>query len=429
MRTRPYSLLVVFVLMVFAVTMYVRVQAAPQAVTVAVSPTTSTVYPGQQFVIQVLVQGSGAAVGADMWLYFDPALLEVVTVTDGGALDVRLGLTIDNTNGVVKYGAGTFGAPVAAPFVLATIVFRAKGPLGTSDLTLDAAHTDVQGESGSILGGLIHGRVNVVAPPTATPTPTATSTPTITPSPTRTPTPTPSPSPSPTSTPTVTPTATATPTPQPVRICALVFNDVNRNGIRDDDEEQLAGALVRLYTVERALIAQDRTSSDRLTCFSDLPAGTYILEEENPPAYTSTTPDMWGLYLSPGAEITVLFGDVAEYGLVEGVLYEDANDNGVQDPGERPIPDARVVLQETTFASQRARPAQTRYETITDALGRFTFDQVAFGTYTLYAEEVPAGYLPPPPTIVQVSQTSPEVYTEVPAPPVRARLYMPWLTE
>lgn len=378
--------------------------------TVAVRPSYVLVHPGQQFSIQIRIEGTGTVVGADMWLHFDPTLLTAVTVIDGGALDVRLGQAIDNTNGVVKYGAGTFGAGVQPPFTLCTIVFRAKGPLGTSNLTLDAGHTDVQGPSGSILGGLVHGRVNITPAPTATATPTSTATPL----PTATPTPT--------GTPTPTPTPTATPTPLPVHICALVYNDLDANGFRDRDEPLVEGATLRLYTRDRNLIAEDTSRDTGPLCFPDQEAGVYILSEENLPGYRSTTADVWGLYLDAGADALVEFGDVPEYGSVRGVLFEDANDNGRQDAGERVVPGARLRLE--GIGSGRGR-LQGRYETQTDARGRYTFDQVAFGAYTLSVVETPPGYLLPAPTTVNVTKRRPAVQVDLPAPPAAFHTYVP----
>ena len=387
----------------------------PEAVNVAVRPATLYVYPGQVFDVRVQLEGSGGVVGADMWLRFDTTYLKALAVYDGGALPVQLAASVDNTTGVVKYGAGTFGSPVNAPFTLAIVRFQAKGPLGNTNLVLDPAHTDVQGTSGSLLGALVNGTVHIVPAPTPTPTPTVT------------PTPTPTATPSPTPTRTPTPTPTATPTPLPVQVCAFAFLDENRDGRPQGDEPLLAGASVRLYQgpPPGTLVEERTTTTAGPTCFEPQPAGFYTVQEVNPPGYISTSPDWWGLYLAPGAQVTLAFGDVPEGAVVRGVLFVDEDGDGVQDAGEPGIPDALVVLEGD---GQRERYLAARWETRTDAQGQFAFTGVTPGSYTLTAVEVPPGYLPPPPQQVEVQSGAAEVTVEAPAPAPRYRVYVPRVT-
>ena len=404
------------------------------AVTVAVRPGNITVYPNGQFDIRIRVEGSGVATGADMWLHFDPHFLQAVSITDGGALDVRLAASIDNSGGVVKYGAGTFGNGVNAPFTLCNIRFRAKGVTGTSTLLLDSTHTDVQGVSGSILSGRSNGTVHVIPFPTATPTPTKTPIPPPTATPTVTPTPTITP------TATSTPTATPTETPIPAQICAFAFADSNGDGVQQPEESLLAGATVHLLNNMQTVIDEQMTNADSPICFRSQPPGTYILTETNPAGYTSTTPDMWGLYLNAGSEALIAFGDILAVtptqtptatptpanGTLKGTLYEDLNGNGVQDANESGIPGAHLALQSQ---NQRPRFVANRLasqEAITDDSGKFIFADVPFGTYTLRVTEVPPGYLPPLGDIpIQVTREQAQANMNVAAPPVRQNLFFP----
>jgi cyclophilin family peptidyl-prolyl cis-trans isomerase len=64
--------------------------------------------------------------------------------------------------------------------------------------------------------------------------------------------------------------------------------------------------------------------------------------------------------------------------VLSGFVYDDANGNGVFDPGELPIPGVSVTLQGTT-----AQGAPVSIATTTDGNGQYIFYQVSPGTYTL----------------------------------------------
>ncbi len=379
-----------------------------QGVNVMVWPANITVHPDQTFTVSVRVTGNGAVVGADMWLHFDPVYFQALAISDGGALPVRLAGSIDNKSGIVKYGAGTFGAPVSAPFTLCYIRFHARSMLGTSNLVLDSGHTDVQGESGSLLSGLGNGTVHVVPlpPPTPTPTPTPPRLPTMTPTPT--------------------PTTTPTPTPPSVHICVQVFSDLDRDGQKEEGEPLLEGVRVFLKQGKYPWtpVEERRTQAERATCFSEQLAGTYIVEEQNPPGYVSTSPDIWGLVLKPGAEILLAFADAPTKGHIYGVLFEDVDGDGVQGGDERPIPHALLRLREAK-AHLRLVQEGNIWETITDEEGKFEFDGLPFGAYLLEIVSVPPGFLRPgAPVALEVGPTTPEVNMPLGLAPAKACIYI-----
>ena len=144
--------------------------------------------------------------------------------------------------------------------------------------------------------------------PLATATPTPTSTPTRTPTPTATPTRTATP----TNTPTATATPTATPSPTPVvgGIQGTVWHDRNRNGARDSGEATLAGALVTLRHGGSTL-GQVTTTADGSYGFGSLtPGQSYSVEETDPPAFSSTTPNQVVVPIVAGTTAVVDFGDI-----------------------------------------------------------------------------------------------------------------------
>ena len=127
----------------------------------------------------------------------------------------------------------------------------------------------------------------ILLPPTATPTATATSTPTSTPTPTQ--------------------------TPSPGRIEGKAWHDMDGDGIMDTGEPGLAGASIRLCDgedPERRLIAPTLvTGTDGAFHFAGLTAGRYVLAEENPSGYVSTTSDTVDVWVLSGATIRYSFGD------------------------------------------------------------------------------------------------------------------------
>lgn len=141
----------------------------------------------------------------------------------------------------------------------------------------------------------------VLTPPTPTPVP-PTPTPRFTPTPTITPTPTHTP------TPVATATPTPTPTPQTGSICASAYNDLNGDGLRDPDEEPLAGAVITVADA-RHTVGVHTTEGGGPFCFDGLLPGNYFVSELNPPGYESTTVDKWGVAVLPGSSIDIEFGD------------------------------------------------------------------------------------------------------------------------
>ena len=173
-------------------------------------------------------------------------------------------------------------------------------------------------------------------PASATPTPTATNTPTATPTPTntstatQTPTHTLSATNTATATQTATRTATATPTPTATgtlephtvgSLSAFVWEDLNRNGVRDGDEPPLAGAQIEVFQPETAFspgaassslgapIASCTTDATGLCAF-ELGAGAYVVTETNPEGFGSTTSDSFAVEVLAGEVTEVFFGDV-----------------------------------------------------------------------------------------------------------------------
>lgn len=116
------------------------------------------------------------------------------------------------------------------------------------------------------------------------------------------------PTPGPTPTPTL---ALPTPTPKPGsgNLCLLLFNDVNGDSIRQDDEPSIPDGAIsfgnRAGTVSKAITTG--TGLDP-TCFEELPEGEYTISAAVPEGYNTTTATSFDIGLRGGDAIYVNFG-------------------------------------------------------------------------------------------------------------------------
>ncbi len=116
-----------------------------------------------------------------------------------------------------------------------------------------------------------------------------------------------------TPTPTPTPTPTVTPTPSPTpswgTIRGRVFIDVNHNGIEDEGEPGLAGALVRVLKGGSQLAGEVTTGENGQFLFTNLEPAYYVVTESPPPGYDTTTGRVRWFILEAGQTIEVKFGE------------------------------------------------------------------------------------------------------------------------
>ena len=126
----------------------------------------SDVIAGQEFEVQVTVNAGplNPVDTAQVYLDFNTAKIEVVSVKAGSRLRYVLQNKTSERSGRIGFAAGTTGAAQVAPFVLCTVTFRAEGLDGRGDATIGFAplraprHTkaihrglDVTGDLGSLL--------------------------------------------------------------------------------------------------------------------------------------------------------------------------------------------------------------------------------------------------------------------------------------
>lgn len=119
-----------------------------------------------------------------------------------------------------------------------------------------------------------------------------------------------SPTPGPSPTPTVA-LPTATPLPGKGKICVLLFEDTNGNGLPEDTELSLPGGAVSLTDkLGKVSKTSKTTPDDRETplCFEDVPEGDYNITVAAPQGYNPTTANTYALKLRAGDTSTLDFG-------------------------------------------------------------------------------------------------------------------------
>lgn len=197
---------------------------------------------------------------------------------------------------------------------------------------------------------------------------------------------------------------TTPPPPQPGSIGDMVFEDKNKNGLKDSGENGLDGVQVDLYMYNNGSPEwqkQMQTNGSGKYKFSDLVPGTYQIKFTSPDGYEFTqlvglqddddnsdadktnngkTKDIAlaegqdrvnidaGFYVKEAPPAT---GSIGDY------VWDDDNGNGIQDEsGNAGIKDVKVELY------SRSGDVDTYVtETKTNGSGQYKFDKVSAGTY------------------------------------------------
>jgi hypothetical protein len=176
----------------------------------------------------------------------------------------------------------------------------------------------------------------------------------------------------------------------------LVFDDANMDGIQDADESGLPGVSVELFDCGGNLLASTSTDDQGAYQFADLDAGDYSLQFHAPDGFLPS-PQNAGSDDGFDSDANPLDGSVACFSLAAGdtindidagfyidpppiqrgsigdFVWEDLNDDGIQDPSEPGVPGIVVNL----FACDGSPVAAT----VTDGSGLYLFDSLLPGDY------------------------------------------------
>jgi protocatechuate 3,4-dioxygenase beta subunit len=180
----------------------------------------------------------------------------------------------------------------------------------------------------------------------------------------------------------------------------FVWEDKNYNGLQDEAETGIAGVEVQLLSNTGTTLQTTLTDMQGKYSFNQLPANDYRLyfrpDEDYLPTYRRPQPaglvSVIGLdgktdlksYTAPGTYSQEDAG-FFRYACVGDYVWEDLNGDGIQDAGEPGIPGLEVLLEGTAGDG-----TQIFRITVTDASGKYSFDKLLPGTYTIKVN-LPAG--------------------------------------
>lgn len=221
--TRPWLALVAITILLVASPAF-----AQSGTVVRVSPAAVAEQVNATFTVSINAENVANLTAFEVHLQFNPAVLEVLQVTNGGfvAADFVAQNVFDNTAGTIDYAVAQMNRPPAqGSGTLLTVTFRAKAN-GSSTLALRATAAAPSGllladqDGAAIQAAWVNGTAVIGATATSTSAP-ATETPTVTSTPTTPASETPATEVPPTAT--STPTSTSTPpTPTPTETTAPV---------------------------------------------------------------------------------------------------------------------------------------------------------------------------------------------------------------
>jgi protocatechuate 3,4-dioxygenase beta subunit len=186
---------------------------------------------------------------------------------------------------------------------------------------------------------------------------------------------------------------------EPAALSGYVYADSNNNGVKDPGEPPLSGVQITLLdSAGNPIGTPAETDANGSYRFDGLRPGLYGVAEAQPAGYLDgfdTAGTAGGTAHNPGDAITGAnlapgtngedynFGEILPASLA-GMVFSDANDNGVYEPPDTPLAGVTVYLLD---ASGMPIAAAT-----TDAEGNYRFSNLEPATYGV--EEVqPGGYL------------------------------------
>jgi protocatechuate 3,4-dioxygenase beta subunit len=196
------------------------------------------------------------------------------------------------------------------------------------------------------------------------------------------------------------------PTPTTASLGDYVWNDLNGDGIQDPGEPGFVGVTVTLYDSAGNVVATTITDASGNYQFDDLDPGTYSVGF-TPPIGFEFSPQGQGsdstmdsnvdpfsgnsgpIVLGPGENNPTIDAGLTQQapGLASlgNYVWNDVNNDGIQDPGEAPVAGVTVYL----YAADGVTKLDS---TVTDALGQYIFNGLTPGDYVVGFDNLPAGF-------------------------------------
>jgi photosystem II stability/assembly factor-like uncharacterized protein len=150
-------------------------------------------------------------------------------------------------------------------------------------------------------------------------------------------------------------------------ISGIVFNDLNHDGIRENGEPPLSGFWVN---INGKVTTTQTTDTNGSYSFAGLDSGKYTISVSGPDSTWQPTSgnDVTLILGATDTTINLQTGIYQFQATVTGTVFNDYNQNGVQDPGEPGVVGWGVNLSGIRSDS-----------TITDSLGHYVFSHVLAG--------------------------------------------------
>ncbi|MCA3585183.1 MAG: S8 family serine peptidase [Methylocystis sp.] len=177
----------------------------------------------------------------------------------------------------------------------------------------------------------------------------------------------------------------------PGRISGIVFDDTDGDGLQEPGEAALSGAVVFLDDNDNGLKDTGETAvttgADGVFVFGGLAAGPRKLVLDAVNGRVPTGSSTRSATVTSGLDLTVNFGTVVP-GKIEGILFEDANGDGVRNGTERGLSGWTVFLDGNGNGLRDAGEAQLT----TGMTGSYSFTGLKPGSYTVSVTR-PSGWL------------------------------------
>jgi LPXTG-motif cell wall-anchored protein len=183
------------------------------------------------------------------------------------------------------------------------------------------------------------------------------------------------------------------------------YEDQDADGVYDPGEPGFKDVTIQLKQGE-TVVESTTTGSDGKFVFAGVEPGTYdVVEILGAGVYTKASTIVSGVVVASGAEVSLDDKPFLNYrkGSIEGWKYWDKNENGIMDDGDEGLDGITIIL----------TPEEGEPQTTTTAGGgKFSFDNLEPGTYTISVKEDTAiGYYPTSVTSIEVEIKSGEKKT------------------
>jgi hypothetical protein len=182
----------------------------------------------------------------------------------------------------------------------------------------------------------------------------------------------------------------------------LVWEDLDGDGVQDSGEPGFGGVTVRLFDGAGTAVASTVTDGAGAYAFANLTPGVYHVAVDIPVGYVASPQDvgadaadsdinaggvMASTNLESGEHDQGWDAGLSRPASIGGLVWEDLDANGVQDPGEAGIGDVTVRLFNGAGIEVRS--------TVTDAAGEYVFTGLTPGSYHVEVD-IPDGLVASP---------------------------------